>query len=72
MTIQACNQDILVFLIFRDIAARTCLLSSDLTAKIGDCGAAETLYKVIKTTIMVHFTINSNKNRDMCTSTIAE
>ena len=48
-------------LLFRDIAARTCLLSSDLTAKIGDCGAAETLYKVTKTTIILRFKIKSNK-----------
>ena len=30
----------------RDLAARNCLLSSDLTVKIGDYGVAEDVFKV--------------------------
>ena len=32
--------------VVRDLAARNCLLSSDLTVKIGDYGVAEDVFKV--------------------------
>jgi serine/threonine protein kinase len=32
--------------LYRDLAARNCLLASDLSVKIGDYGLAETIFKV--------------------------
>ena len=37
------------FVFFRDLAARNCLVMSDLSLKIGDYGIAEDLFKVSAT-----------------------
>lgn len=34
------------FVIYRDFALRNCLVSSDLTVKVGDYGLAEEIFKV--------------------------
>ena len=44
-----------VCLYCRDFAARSCLLASDLSVKVGDYGLADSVYKVSSSSVSSHF-----------------